>query len=122
MNKCIININLIFHIGYHYYMTAQGENNTTCALTKEDTDYQEMMGYAQWVYRASKDLEPEALVVTRTASMALERKDFRSAAKAFRTAFYHSRSSNLTESVSESDTFTPYEMILLELLLYAEVQ
>lgn len=90
-------------------MTTQEKNKG-----EEDTDYQEMMTYSQWLYRTSKDWEPEALVVTKKASMALERNYF-----TFRSVFTHSLSSNLTGSVSDSETFTPSEIILLE--LYAEV-
>jgi len=82
------------------------------------TDYEEFMGYAQWVCEASKDLDQDSQVVGATALVALAKKDFKSAAVAFRSAYDKSR----VISKLDSYTFTPYEMVLLELMLYTVVQ
>jgi len=90
-------------------------------LSKEP-DFGELSGYiymACWVCKASKDLDHASQELATTASMSLEQNDFKSAAVAFRSAYDKSRNIRQT---SYSDLFTPYEMILLELILYTEVQ
>ena len=90
-------------------------------IVDQVTDYEKMMGYAQWVCLSSKDLGQDPQVVMKTALtalVALAHKDFKSAAVAFRSAYEQSRAINKLDS----DTFTPYEMVLLELILYTEVQ
>ena len=78
-------------------------------MSLDYADYKEM---AQWI--TFNDLDP-AKHETTIASQAMDRCDFKVSGKAYRSVFSVARARN------KSELFTPYEMILLELILYSEV-
>lgn len=77
--------------------------------SKGSIDYKEMV---QWITLNDLDQDKHE---TMAAAQAIEDGDFRLASKIYRSIFSDYRSRN------NSELFTPYEMILLELILHSEV-